>query len=278
MTTIDPTQATATAIIRAQLQQWGLGQLANKAWDLKKQGYGDDAVILQLQETPEYKQRFAANDARVKKGLAALTPAEYIAAESSYRQVLQQNGIPAGYYDKQSDLETYLANDTSPDELNSRAKIAQSVWLSTDAATKQVWKDWYGLTDGHAIAAILDPDKSLPQLQTQATAAQAGAAARRDGLAADKGRITSYVDQGLSADQLAQGFSKIGTDLGATQAMAQRFGGGAFTQADAEAATIQGSSAAVKRQQQLYNAEQSLFSARSSADQNSNNTNQSGSF
>jgi hypothetical protein len=275
---LDPTQASASAIINAQLQQWGLQSLAGTVSDLIRQGYGADAITLQLQNTDAYRQRFKANDERVKKGLAALTPAEYIAAEQSYRQVLQQNGLPAGFYDQQSDLDTYLANDTSPDELNSRAKIAQSIWLSQDAETKAVWRDWYGLSDGHAIAAILDPDKALPQLQTQAAAAQAGAAARRDGLTADQGRITSYVDQGLSADQLAQGFSKIGQTLGATQAMAARFGGPAFTQADAEAATLQGSSPQLRRQQQLFDSEQALFAGRSAADQNTNNRNTTGSF
>lgn len=275
---LDSTQASASAIIQAQLDQWGLSSLTDSVNSLIRQGYGSDAITLQLQQTDAYKQRFAANQQRVSKGLAALSPADYIAAENSYRQVLTQYGIPGGLYDSQSDLDTYLANDVSPSELNDRAKTAQQIWLGTDQGTKDMWQQFYGLSDGAAIASILDPETSLPKLQSMATAAQAGAAAKADGLQADRGRITSLVDQGYSLSQLQAGFTKVGQSQGATAAMAQRFGGPAFTQADNEAANIQGNSVQLNRQQQLYDSEQALFAARSSADQNTNNTNQTGSF
>lgn len=277
-TALDPAQASASAIIQAQLDSWGLGTLTDTVNNLIRQGYGSDAITLQLQQTDAYKARFAGNAQRIKNGLAALSPADYIAAENSYRQVLNQHGIPAGIFDSQSDLDTFIANDVSPAELNDRAKTAQQVWLGTDQGTKDIWSQWYGLSDGAAIASILDPEKSLPQIQSMATAAQAGAAAKADGLQADQGRITSLVDQGYTLSQLQTGFTKIGQDQPATAAMAQRFGGPAFTQADAEAATIQGNSVQLNRQRQLYDSEQALFAGRSSADQNTNNTSQSGSF
>jgi len=276
-TPLDPDQQTASAIIQKQLADWGLGSLAGVVNDLIRQGLGSDAITLQLQASPEYKQRFKANDARVANGLAALSPAEYIATENAYRQVLQQYGLPAQFYDQQSDFQSFLERDVSPDEVKSRADVAQQIWLGADEGVKSVWKDWYGLSDGAAIASILDDKTALPIVQSMAAAAQGGAAARRSGLTADEGRLRGYVDSGISASQINQGFSEIGQTLGTDQAIARRFGQ-SYTQADAEAARIAGIAPALKRQQALYDSEQALFQGRAAADAQSLKTNTSGRY
>jgi hypothetical protein len=46
------------------------------------------------------RKRFAANAARAKKGLAELDPASYLQLENQYRQLLQSNGLPSGFYDQ----------------------------------------------------------------------------------------------------------------------------------------------------------------------------------
>lgn len=274
---LTPDQMTADQIIESQLQAWGLSSLAGKVSDLIRQGFGNDAITLQLENTAEYKQRFEANDARVKAGLAKLTPAQYIATENAYRQVLQSYGLPSGFYDSQDDFHNFIANDVSPDEVKSRATAAQSVWLSKDEGTKQVWRDFYGLTDGAAIASILDPKTAMPVIQNMVTTAQAGAAARANGLEADQGRLSTYADQGYTTQQLTQAFSQIGQAQPQDQAMAKRFGTD-YSQADEEAATITGTASALRKQQQLYDSEQALFKARASGDQNSLNTRNAGGF
>jgi len=274
---LDPDQQTASQIIQAQLAEWGLGTLAGKVNDLIREGLSSDAITLRLQATDEYKTRFAANAARTAKGLAALSPAEYIATENAYRQVMQSFGLPSTFYDSQSDYRTFLESDLSPSELQDRAKVAQSVWLGTDEATKSVWRDWYGLSDGAAIASILDPTKALPIVQTQAEAARAGGIARQNGLAADQGRITRYLDSGISADQLAQGFGEIGAVHDVDQAIGRRFGV-QLDQATEEASRIQGLASARRAQAEAYASEQALFQAKPGADQKSLSRRTSGSY
>jgi hypothetical protein len=274
---LDPDQQTASQIIAAQLAEWGLGTLAGRVNDLIREGLSNDAITLRLAATDEYKQRFAANDARTKKGLAALSPAEYIAAENSYRQVMQSFGLPATFYDSQDDYRSFLENDLSPSELQDRARVAQSVWLSTDEATKSVWRDFYGLSDGAAIASILDPTKALPIVQTQAEAAKAGAAARNNGLAADRERITRYLDQGITADQLTQGFGEIGAVHDVDQAIGRRFGV-QLDQVTEEASRIQGLASARRAQADAYTSEQALFQAKPGADKSSLSRRTSGSY
>jgi hypothetical protein len=274
---LDPDQQSASQIISAQLTAWGLGSLSGKLNDLIREGLSSDAITLRLAATDEYKRRFAANETRIKNGLAALSPAEYIATENSYRQVMQTYGLPSTFYDSQDDYRKFLEADLSPSELNDRAKVAQSVWLSADDQTRSVWRDWYGLSDGAAIASILDPTRALPIVQSQAEAARAGGFARQNGLEADQARIRGYVDSGITGDQLAQGFSDIGTVHGVDQAIGRRFGAD-LSQTVEEASRIQGLASARRAQADAYASEQALFQAKPGADRSSLSRRTSGSY
>jgi hypothetical protein len=278
ITGLDPTQASAYQIVEAQLSQWGLGSLAQSAYNLTLQGYGSDAISLQLQQTPEYKQRFAANDVRIKNGLAALSPADYIATENSYRQVMQQYGLPSGYWDQPSDFAALIGNDISGAELQSRAQDAQAVWLNTDPTVKQAWSQYYGLSDGAAIASILDPTKALPIIQRMTTASQIGGAALNNDMSAPTAARAEYLaDQGVTQAQAQKGYGQIAETQGALQQSAARFGT-QWSQSDAENATLLNQGAAQLKQNQIADAEKALFSARGSADQNTNATRATGSY
>lgn len=272
-----PAQTTASGILKAQLKSWGLSSLYSDVDKLYKDGLGDDAISLRLTETKAYKDRFKANDQRIAAGLAALTPKEYMQVEASYRQVMQSYGLPKGFYDSHSDFTEFIAKDVSPDEINERVKTARDVFLSADPGVKAAMKSIYGLTDGAGIAAILDPDRALPIIQRMATVAKAGSAATRDGLATSKSRFEMYADQGFTADQLSDKFSQIGATRQAETSMAKRFGT-SFTQADSEAARIEGTASARRAQQDLYGAEQALFDTRAAADANSLNKRNAGRY
>lgn len=274
---LDPNQASATLILQNQLTQWGLGVLTPLVSDLIRQNLGSDAITLQLQQSPEYKARFAANDARVKAGLPALTPAEYISTEASYRQVMAQYGLPAGFYDNQQSLSELIAKDISPDELKQRATDAQQVWLSTDPSTKAAWRQMYGLSDGAAIASILDPNTALSVVNRESNAALIGGSAIRNGLQANRQNDELYADLGITGDQANKAYGQIGATWDQVQQMATRFGT-SFTQQDAEQANLTGQGPGVLKQTQLFDAEKALFSQRGSADQNTESSRTSGSY
>lgn len=267
----------AAAIIKKALSEWGLSELHSDVDRLIKEGLADDAITFELQQTSAWKRRFAANEQRVKNGLAVLTPAQYLAVEAGYRQVLQSYGIPAGFWDSADDFTDLISRDVSVAEVNERVKIARDAFLGVDPGIKRIWRDWYGLSDGAGIAALLDPDRAMPVVERMATAARAGAAAERSGLEADRGRLELYADQGFTAEQMADAFSTIGAVRSDEAAMARRFGT-SFTQADAEAARIQGNGAALRKQQDLYRSEQALFDSRSTADRGSLSRNDRGRY
>lgn len=259
-----PVQQTARDILTDQLRQWGLDELVADLDRLIKEGLDAPAIAVQLQDTQAYKQRFAANEIRRQKGLPVLNPAEYIATEQAYQQVLRTYGLPTSFYDDRTDFHQFIGNDVAPDELNERAQIAQQVWLSNDVGTRDTWRNFYGLTDGAAIASILDPERALPVVQRMANAARFGAAATRQGLEADKGRLEQYSDLGINESQVNEAFARIAQTKPADDRIAQRFGT-TLTQAEKEAEQVQGNASAARKRSTLYQNETALFQGRGAA-------------
>lgn len=270
-------QESARTIVREYLRQWGLTELSADVDRLIREGIGSDAITIQLRDTEAYKRRFQANQAREAAGLPVLSPAEYLAAEDAYRQVLRTYGLPASFYDQPDDFHQFISRDVSPEEVNARAAAAQTTWLTTDQGVRDAWRSFYGLTDGAAIASILDPDRALPIVQRMVTAAQLGSLASRNGLGADRDRFEQYADRGITAEQAAQGFADIGQTLTTDQAIARRFGQ-TFTQAESEAGRIAGLASAQRKQRELAQSESALFDGRAAADARSLTRRTSGSY
>src|SRR3954462_15548006 len=186
--TPDPTQTSALAWFKAQLTQWGIASLVPDAQKLVTQGLSADTVLLQLQETDAYKKRFAGNALRTKAGLSVLSPAEYVATETAYAQVLRQYGLPKGFYDSHDDFTRFIAADVSPQELTQRASDAQEKYVNGPAENRQWWRSHYGGTDAEAVAGILDPARALPLINKRLAAAAVGGAAGAQNLAVDRVR------------------------------------------------------------------------------------------
>lgn len=258
---LDPAQMGAAAYIKAMLQEWGIAELYDDAVRLIREGLDGDAITLQLQETQSFKTRFSANEDRRRKGLPALSPGEYIATERQYRQVLRQYGLPEGFYDSNDDVKNFLRNDVSPAELAQRAQAAQKVWLSGNADYRSTWRDFYGLTDGAAIAAMLDPKTAMPIIDQQVAAAQIGAAAKRQGLGVDRRRAEELGALGVDEQAALTGYGQIAATAGTDQGIAKRFGED-FTLAEQEDDRLLGLASARRKRQRLYGAEQGLFAER----------------
>lgn len=273
----DPTQQGAWDIINQQLDQWGIGDLGDAAKQLIISGLDQNAILIELQNTPQYQTRFSGNAARIKAGLPALSPADYVSTEAAYRQVLSQYGLPSGFYDTQQHLADFIAKDVSPQELDTRAQIAQQTWLSNDQETKDTWRQFYGLSDGAAIASILDPGLATPIVQRMANAAKWGGDASRLGIDANQQRLEQYSDQGYTDAQVQKGLQQVAVEQGTMNKLANRFGQN-YNQATAESADIQNDAKAQATRQSLISNEQSLFQSRASADMVSLTRSQGGQF
>lgn len=237
---------------------YGLGSLVNNIFNFIKAGYSQDTITLLLQQTPEYKQRFAGNAIREKNGLSILSPAEYLSLESSYYQVVKAAGLPANFYDSNADWVNWIGNDVSPSEVQSRVQMAQT-------ATEQAPPDLVqalgqmGVPKQSLVAYFLDDTKALPLLQTQFNAAQIGAAALRNNLVMDPGRATAMANMGISVDQANSAYQQIGETLPTLEELGRVYNQH-YSQQTAENALLLGSGQAQFQTQQLEAQERGAFS------------------
>jgi hypothetical protein len=166
----------------------------------------DEQILNSIYSSDAYKTRFAANET-IKKRMAEgkgmpgdrlLSPREYIVAEAGYREILQNAGLPAGFYDTQDDFTKLISNSISNAELVERVNIAQNALNNADANIVNALKEYYGMTTGDLTAYLLDKDKAFNVINSRYQytteeakkmygAAEIGGAASRAGMDATKG-------------------------------------------------------------------------------------------
>jgi hypothetical protein len=251
--------------LKSLFNGFGLGSLAGRIYDYVKQGYGADTISLLLQDTPEYKKRFAANDARAKAGLPVLSPADYLSTESSYRQILSSAGLPKGFYDNAADFQNWIAGDVSPTEIKDRVDMAVAATGQANPQYKNALFQMYGINERDLTAYFLDTKKAEPILKKQAAAAAIGAAAIRRGFAANTLDLEGYATLGITADQAEQVYGQIADGFETMLGIAGRYGT-TWDQRQAEqeaftpnAAASVGQQSAAEKGKSLRSQERALF-------------------
>jgi len=229
-------QRNAYEAVNNLFSSYGLDSLAPKIYSYIQQGFSSDTVSILLQDTPEYKQRFAGNELRKSAGLPVLSPAQYLSTESQYRQIMQEAGLPPGFYDQPSDFNQFMANDVSPSELKSRVDLANQATTMASPALKQALQQMYGIDQSGISAYFLDESRAVPELQKQAVAAQIGAEALQRGLQIST-NAENYAKAGVTDAQAAKAYGQIAQQLPEYSRVANLFGEN-VTQGDFESALL----------------------------------------
>lgn len=244
--------------LKTVFEGYGLGSLAGKIYDFVKNGYSSDTISILLQDTEEYKKRFAANEIRRKAGMAVLSPAEYLAAENAYRQILRQSGLPQGFYDKNSDFLGFLTKDVSPSELQERVNAALQGSTLANASMKEALRRM-GIGQSEIAAFALDPNKAMPFIQKAMAKAAIGAEAIARGFKFDQRYAEELATSGISREQAAQAYARIGDEFTTMQTLGSIYGGG-WTQRMAEEDVFKGGTAASAQKKRLITTERGQFS------------------
>lgn len=241
----------------AQLEQYGLGDLAKTLLGYVQQGYDGPTATLLIQQTDDWKQRFYGNVLRQKAGLAALDPASYLDLEKQYGTVLHSFGIPQGMFGR-ADFATWIGGDVSPVEIQSRANLAAQAVYNADPFYSQSLAQ-LGVDQGHQVAYFLDSNRALPYIQNVAQAAQIGAAALRNNLQMDPNTALTLASMGVSQNQAQAGYKQVAEELPRLGQLAQIQNQNPYTQATSEQANLFGNAAAERARQGLVSNEEALF-------------------
>jgi len=197
----------ALTSLTARFSKYGLESLVPKIRELVINGSTESTIAFELQETPEYRQRFKANTERLKKGLAVLDAGTYIGMEDSYRQALRAYGLKQ--FDTDDYVSQFIANDISANELSNRIVTAvQRVQNADPAITKQL-KDFYNIGQNDLVAYVLDPNQQFQKIERQVQAAEIGVAAARQGLNAGVQVAEQLAAQGVTQAEAQKGYATI---------------------------------------------------------------------
>jgi len=230
-------------LLYQQFANYGLQSLVTPLEGLIKEGIPASEFAIRLRETDGYKQRFAANQARINKGLRALSEAEYIGLEDQYQDVMRRYGLPENYYTKgdmgrQEGFEKFIGGDVSPVELEDRIQTAQNRVVNAAPEVAQTLKQFYpDISNGDILAYALDPSKAIENIKRKVTAAEIGAGAMQSGLGTNVARAEELQRYGVTGEAARQGFQTIGSFLPQAQALGERYakqGFGPYTQTTAE--------------------------------------------
>lgn len=153
---------------------------------------GSEPVLMKFRDTDIYKRRFAGMAELIKRG-QAVSEAEYIQLESSYRNVMQNYGLPTTFYDNPADYARLIGAGLSVREVEERVVAAKQ---SLNPLVAQELEQYYGVSQGTQMAYLLgltdekgvalESARTQQQIRQEGRAAQIGAAAERAGFNMDK--------------------------------------------------------------------------------------------
>jgi hypothetical protein len=261
-----------------RFQKYNLTSLAPKIKELAINGANEATIMLELQETEEYKQRFKANQERIKKNLAVLDPGTYLRVEDGYRQVLREYGL--NQFDTDEYVSKFIANDMSPTEFSNRIVTAVQRVQNADPAISKQLRDYYGIGQADLLAYVLDPEQQFKKIERQVAAAEIGTAAARQGLTAGVSVAEQLAAQGVSQAEAQKGYATIADILPTSEKLSDIYGTtlDSYRQSEAEQEVFNSLASAQRKRQKLTAREVAAFSGSAGAAKTSLSTSRVGQF
>ena len=262
-------------MLYSEFAKYGLQSLVVPLQGLIQSGVSPSEFTIQLRNTDAYRQRFGANQARIQKGLRALSEAEYIGLEDQYQDVMRRYGLPETYYKRgdmgrQEGFEKFISSDVSPVELEDRVQTAYNRVINANPEVGIALRNFYpNITNGDILAYALDPNKALNEIQRKITAAEIGGAAVQAGLTTNESDADYLARYGITKEQAQQGYRTISGYLPRAQQLSSIYGkqveGGPYTQASAEREVfnVPGAAEEERKRQKITSLEQASFSGSS---------------
>ena len=265
--------------MRVFMGENGMSELLAGMEKYVRQGYTGDQLWVMVSNDAEYQaaynRRFAANAARVEKGLAKLLPATYIELESGYRSAMMSRGMPEGLFDNTDDFTELIANDVSVREVEGRLDLAlEYINFSGNENVKRELREIYGMTEGEMAAYVLDPDRTADFLARESAgnlrkAAVGGAAenatvALKDALRDEIANMYGGSTWERTYGETSQAFTSVAEQT----PLYQRLGSLSKEDADSEDLVreqfnVTGAAEAAAKKNRLASAERARFSGRS---------------
>lgn len=223
---------TASVYLQNVLKTYGLDSLASSVDSLIQQwGTNTDLIALKLKETDAYKTRFAGLISLQQRGITDVrNESEYLALETSYRQVFREAGLgdflgeagAQGEFNKIADIVSKYS--LSVNEVKDRITDAQRAAINTPPETLQALNQFYGIDTTQLVAWSLDPVATMNEINRKVNAGIAAGYAWQNGLDIASGTSEKIADMygnnDISMGQLTSDIQNSRTVNDATQRLA----------------------------------------------------------
>ena len=171
--------------------------------------YDADTIRVLLPQTEPFKKRFAGNEARIKAGLGALSPADYLQAENQYNEILKRFNL--GDLAKRDTFSTLIGGQVSAAELTDRVVNVYDRIRNADPALRDELDRVEGLggniTDADFAKALLTGAEGANELKRKISTAEITAEARTRKLGVTSAE--QLQQRGITREQAAAGFEQI---------------------------------------------------------------------
>lgn len=204
-------QRDALTYIKDFLREYDLPEsLADWAWQQLVEGRSESEVTLSLYDRPEFDARYPVIKQRREAGLPAISAGEVLTYERTFRQVLQNAGMPSTFFDQPSDAHAFLLRDRSINEVIDAVNEGWTRVKKAPVEVRQAFSSFFGADGDNALAAFfLNPDVAMPMLDKATRAAEIGGQGLRFGVTIDRQRAERIADLGATQETAADDFRKL---------------------------------------------------------------------
>lgn len=218
----DNAKKQAVELFRASLTEYGLTDLADEVDKMIRDDFSVSQIKLELPKTESYKLRFPGMQA-LKNAGKAINEATYISTERAYDTVLRANGIDTKLFGTTEKYGTYIANQVSPVEFETRVSIAANR-VNKNSDVVSALNNYYGVSKTGALSYLLDPTIGLDLVQKETRAAEIGAAAAATNFSFGEGATGAAVAESFINASGTQDLVSLKTEFGKARNLANTQG------------------------------------------------------
>jgi len=202
--------------VKALLDRYGLGSLAEWATGVIIDDMSEDEFQNLLYDRPEFKAAFPEIEGRQQRAkqlgisMTPISPEDVIAYRSGYRQLLRSYSVPPNLWDSNADIAEQIIGDKSLDEINAGLELVSK---RVHLAAPEVRSMFDELTGNNGDTALflmfLNPTQAPAALEEMVEQAEIGGAARRFGFNPTRDRIEQLALYNIDYGQATEGFAQL---------------------------------------------------------------------
>lgn len=174
-----------------------------------------EGILASLETQPVFQARFKVifdmRD-RANKGENVTVPSvsQILDYENKYAQTMSQAGVPAWFYDSTDDAQNAMRSNLTVEQIQNRIDQSYGVVKALPDDVRKMFQAFYGdATDGALIAAVLDPQKTLQQLDKATRSAAIAGFGVSQGVVVSKQQAEAYADLNKSIQQSQSDIAQV---------------------------------------------------------------------